>query len=173
MNRQARWCLVHPPGKCVPPLSSVREGRALTIVGTNPDAVIGGVDTHADVHVAAAVNHVGGVLDGEAFGTTRAGYRELVSWLRSTSSPAKHGLLQATSVGRSSCTTPGFPPSTDSSPMLRTAPGLSRWAAESLLVPPSAGRPPANAGRGPGPVLGSPCRSRVSGPLPLPTRSLA
>ena len=32
----------------------------MTIVGTNPDAVIGGVDTHAEVHVAAVVNHVGG-----------------------------------------------------------------------------------------------------------------
>jgi len=56
---------------------------AMTIVGTNPDAVIGGVDTHVDVHVAAAVNHVGGVLGVEAFATTRSGYRQLVSWLRS------------------------------------------------------------------------------------------
>ncbi|MDH3190299.1 MAG: IS110 family transposase [Acidimicrobiia bacterium] len=55
----------------------------MTIVGTNPDAVVGGVDTHVDVHVAAAVNHVGGVLGVEAFSTTRAGYRRLVGWLRS------------------------------------------------------------------------------------------
>ncbi len=55
----------------------------MTIVGTNPDAVIGGVGTHVDTHVAAAVNHVGGVLGVEAFPTTRAGYRRLVSWLRS------------------------------------------------------------------------------------------
>lgn len=48
----------------------------------SPDAVIGGVDTHADVHVAAAVDHVGGVLGLESFPTTRAGYRQLVSWLR-------------------------------------------------------------------------------------------
>ena len=27
------------------------------MVGTNPDAVVGGIDTHAEVHVAAAVNH--------------------------------------------------------------------------------------------------------------------
>lgn len=32
----------------------------MSIVG-NPDAVGGGVDTHVDMHVAAAVNHVGGV----------------------------------------------------------------------------------------------------------------
>jgi len=56
---------------------------AMTIVGTNPDAVIGGVDTHAEVHVAAVVNHVGGVLGVESFPTTRIGYRQLVSWLES------------------------------------------------------------------------------------------
>jgi hypothetical protein len=48
---------------------------AVTIVGTNPDAVIGGVDTHADIHVAAAINHVGGVLGVESFPTTMNGYR--------------------------------------------------------------------------------------------------
>ncbi len=46
---------------------------AVTIVGTNPDAVIGGVDTHAEVHVAAVVNHVGGVLGVESFPTTIKG----------------------------------------------------------------------------------------------------
>ena len=55
----------------------------MTIVGTNPDAVIGGVDTHADTHVAAVVNHVGGVLGIESFRTTKIGYRQLVSWLQS------------------------------------------------------------------------------------------
>ncbi len=55
----------------------------MTIVGNNPEAVIGGVDTHVDAHVAAAVNHVGGVLGVEAFPTTRIGYRRLLSWLRS------------------------------------------------------------------------------------------
>jgi transposase len=56
---------------------------AVTIVGTNPDAVIGGIDTHAEVHVAAVVNHVGGVLGVESFPTTMNGYRRLVSWLGS------------------------------------------------------------------------------------------
>ncbi len=49
----------------------------------NPDAVVGGVDTHVDVHVAAAVNHVGGLLGVESFATTHNGYRQLRSWLRS------------------------------------------------------------------------------------------
>ena len=55
----------------------------MTIVGNNPDAVVGGVDTHVDVHVAAAINHVGGVLGVESFSTTMAGYRQLLGWLRS------------------------------------------------------------------------------------------
>ncbi len=55
----------------------------MTIVGNNPDAVIGGVDTHVDTHVAAVVDHVGGVLGVESFSTTRAGYRRLASWLQS------------------------------------------------------------------------------------------
>ena len=54
----------------------------MAIVG-NPDAVVGGVDTHADVHVAAVVNHLGGVLSVESFTTTSNGHRQLVSWLRS------------------------------------------------------------------------------------------
>jgi transposase len=64
----------------------------MTIVGTNPDAVIGDVDTHAEVHVAAALNHVGGVLGVESFPTTHTGYRQLVSWLRS------HGKLELVGV---------------------------------------------------------------------------
>ncbi len=63
----------------------------MTIV-ENPDAVIGGVDTHADTHVAAVINHVGGVLGIESFRTTQAGYRRLVSWLGS------HGELAVVGV---------------------------------------------------------------------------
>ena len=52
----------------------------MTIVeSTRP--VTGGVDTHLDVHVAAAVDANGGVLGVESFATTPAGYRELGSWL--------------------------------------------------------------------------------------------
>lgn len=45
--------------------------------------VVGGVDTHADVHVAAVVDELGGVLGIEAFDTTESGYRATVGWLRS------------------------------------------------------------------------------------------
>ena len=45
--------------------------------------MVGGVDTHLDVHVAAAVDPVGGVLGVGSFPTTPAGYHELSSWLSS------------------------------------------------------------------------------------------
>lgn len=43
--------------------------------------VIGGVDTHADVHVAAAIDGNGGVLGIESFSADAGGYEELVGWL--------------------------------------------------------------------------------------------
>jgi len=48
----------------------------MSIVG-----VTGGVDTHADVHVAAAVDRNGGVLGIESFPTNEAGYESLAGWL--------------------------------------------------------------------------------------------
>jgi len=43
--------------------------------------VVGGVDTHADTHVAAAIDSNGGVLGVESFPADQAGYRELFKWL--------------------------------------------------------------------------------------------
>jgi transposase len=64
---------------------------AMSIVeSTRP--VTGGVDTHADVHVAAAVDANGGVLGVESFATTPAGYRELYSWLETFGAPARVGI---------------------------------------------------------------------------------
>jgi transposase len=45
--------------------------------------VVGGVDTHADVHVAAAIDGNGGVLGIEAFPADTAGYQDLFRWLTS------------------------------------------------------------------------------------------
>jgi len=39
-----------------------------------------GVDTHADLHVAAALDHLGRLLGTEAFPTTAAGYAALLRW---------------------------------------------------------------------------------------------
>ena len=51
----------------------------LTIVETR--AVTGGVDTHADIHVAAALDRIGGLLGVAEFPTTPAGYAGLLGWL--------------------------------------------------------------------------------------------
>ena len=56
----------------------------MTIVentGTRTLTITGGIDTHADFHVAAAIDHNGGVVGVETFGTTVGGHRELVRWL--------------------------------------------------------------------------------------------
>ena len=44
--------------------------------------VTGGVDTHKDTHVAAALDELGRVLGTEMFPATPAGYRQLLRWLR-------------------------------------------------------------------------------------------
>jgi len=54
----------------------------MTTMTPEPGSVTGGVDTHLDIHVAAAVNHLGGVLGTKSFPTTAAGYRRLLRWMR-------------------------------------------------------------------------------------------
>jgi hypothetical protein len=52
---------------------------AMTIVeSTRP--VTGGVDTHLDQHVAAALDAAGALLGVESFTATAAGYRDLQGW---------------------------------------------------------------------------------------------
>lgn len=43
--------------------------------------VTGGVDTHKDVHVAAAIDEVGAVLGTASFDTTSTGYHQLLAWM--------------------------------------------------------------------------------------------
>jgi transposase len=72
---------------------------AMTIVGTTTP-VIAGVDTHAAVHVAAAVDRVGGVLGIESFITTEAGCQHFdrqaaLPWRREPGRRGGHRLLEA------------------------------------------------------------------------------
>lgn len=65
----------------------------MNITMTDPrHCVIGGVDTHKDVHVAAAINGLGQMLGHRSFGADARGYRELLGWLR------RLGRLQAVGV---------------------------------------------------------------------------
>ena len=43
--------------------------------------ITGGVDTHADLHVAAALDRIGGLLGVQEFPATAAGYASLLGWL--------------------------------------------------------------------------------------------
>jgi transposase len=61
--------------------------------------VIGGVDTHKDLHVAAVVDTAGVVLGTESFSTTRAGYRAMVRWLRGSGDVRKVGVEGTGSYG--------------------------------------------------------------------------
>ena len=51
----------------------------MTIVETHP--ITGGVDTHLDIHVAAALDSNGGTLGVESFPTTTGGFSDLYAWL--------------------------------------------------------------------------------------------
>ena len=54
--------------------------------------VVGGVDTHKDLHVAAVVDEQDRVLASRCFPTTRHGYKQMLAWMRS------FGLLQRVGV---------------------------------------------------------------------------
>lgn len=45
--------------------------------------IVGGVDTHKDLHVAAVVDEEDHVLGTHCFAATRQGYRQMLSWMRS------------------------------------------------------------------------------------------
>jgi transposase len=52
-----------------------------TIAHDAAPRVIGGVDTHKDIHVAAAIDDIGRLLGTECFAATAKGYRALWRWL--------------------------------------------------------------------------------------------
>jgi transposase len=63
---------------------------AMTIVETRP--ITGGVDTHLDIHVAAALDANGGVLGIESFATTPQGFSALYGWLAGFGPVARVGV---------------------------------------------------------------------------------
>ena len=61
--------------------------------------VTGGVDTHLDVHVAAALDPLGGLLGTERFETNSAGYKALLAWLETFGDVTKIGIEGTGSYG--------------------------------------------------------------------------
>jgi len=79
------------PGTAVPPLD-LKERRDGPDHRRSTATCHRRVDTHLDVHVAAALDPIGGVLGVESFPTTPKGYRSLVTWLGSFGPIAKVGV---------------------------------------------------------------------------------
>jgi transposase len=71
---------------------------AVTIV-EDKRAITGGVDTHADVHAAAALDPIGGLLGVQEFPVTAAGYAGLLGWLAGCGTVAPAGIEGTGSYG--------------------------------------------------------------------------
>lgn len=61
--------------------------------------VTGGVDTHLDVHVAAALDPLGGLLGSQPFEMTPVGYKKLLAWLEDFGEVTKVGVEGTGSYG--------------------------------------------------------------------------
>jgi len=70
-----------------------------TMTDVPPDVITGGVDTHLDVHVAAALSSIGGLLGTASFPTTPAGYQRLLAWLRAFGPIGQVGVEGTSSYG--------------------------------------------------------------------------
>lgn len=57
-----------------------------------PGEIVGGVDTHLDVHVGAVVDHIGQIVATKSFPATPGGYRQLLRWMR------RYGVLRQVGV---------------------------------------------------------------------------
>src|SRR5690348_7750578 len=71
---------------------------AVTIV-EDRRAITGGVDTHAEVHVGAALDPIGGLLGVKEFPVTAAGYASLLGWLAEFGTVALVGIEGTGSYG--------------------------------------------------------------------------
>src|SRR5712691_11966871 len=88
-----------PAGACHP---SAMKGTAMTIV-EDTRVITGGVDTHADLHVVAALDPVGGLLGVREFPAAAAGDASLLGWLSGFGNLALAG-VEGTGTGRASPT---------------------------------------------------------------------
>ena len=61
--------------------------------------VIGGVDTHKDLHVAAVVDEQNRVIGTRCFATTRQGYRQMLAWMRAFGDLQRIGVESTGSYG--------------------------------------------------------------------------
>ena len=61
--------------------------------------IVGGVDTHKDLHVAAIVDEQDRIIGTQSFATTRQGYRQMLAWMRSFGVLQRIGIESTGSYG--------------------------------------------------------------------------
>ena len=71
---------------------------AMTIVEAAP-GITGGVDTHLDIHVAAALDPLGRLIGTESFAADAIGYKALLGWLEEFGQVTKIGVEGTGSYG--------------------------------------------------------------------------
>ena len=64
-----------------------------------PGAIVGGVDTHKDLHVAAVVDDQDQVVGTRTFAATRQGYRQMLAWMYSFGELKRIGIESTGSYG--------------------------------------------------------------------------
>ena len=69
--------------------------------------IIGGVDTHKDLHVAAISDERDLILETRSFATTRQGYRQMLGWMRSFGELRRIGIESTGSYGAGLSSAPG------------------------------------------------------------------
>jgi transposase len=73
-------------------IHNLYEGMAMTTMTQPARRVIGGVDTHKDVHVAAVVDEAGRILGVESFANDTRGFRQMRSWM------SRHGEIDRVGI---------------------------------------------------------------------------
>jgi len=74
-------------------------GEAGMAVTGGTRRIVGGVDTHKDLHVAAVVDEQDRVIGTRSFATTRQGYRQMLAWMRSFGELQRIGIESTGSYG--------------------------------------------------------------------------
>jgi transposase len=71
----------------------------MDIIERSKHRVVGGVDTHKDLHVAAVVDEQDHVLGTASFATTRQGYRQMLAWMKAFGDLRRIGIESTGSYG--------------------------------------------------------------------------
>lgn len=73
-------------------IHNLYEGMAMTTMTDSRPSVVGGVDTHKDLHVAAVVDRAGRILGTASFPNDTRGFRQLRCWM------ARHGRIDRVGI---------------------------------------------------------------------------